>query len=124
MTAKHLKVVIVNVVNNDKWDQVVISRLNRPVGSARKSLITGGKRLYNVLATHLDDRSPHATPHSGPGRVAVSGLTEYRLPVPIGVDHHIPRAPHAVEEWGDQARRRERVGMEGPLLPTTAHVLE
>ncbi|KAG8299172.1 hypothetical protein J6590_107456, partial [Homalodisca vitripennis] len=32
---------------------------------------------------------------------------------------HRARAPHAVEEWGDQGRRRERVGMEGPLLPTT-----
>ncbi|KAG8297557.1 hypothetical protein J6590_033081 [Homalodisca vitripennis] len=32
--------------------QVVISPLNRPVGSARRSLITRGKRLYNELATY------------------------------------------------------------------------
>ncbi|KAG8241470.1 hypothetical protein J6590_086570 [Homalodisca vitripennis] len=31
----------------------------------------------------------------------------------------LTRASHAVEEWGDQARRRERVVMEGSLLPTT-----
>ncbi|KAG8326231.1 hypothetical protein J6590_047599 [Homalodisca vitripennis] len=33
--------------------------------------------------------------------------------------YYISRAPHAAEKWGDQNRRRERVVMEGPLLPTT-----
>ncbi|KAG8250538.1 hypothetical protein J6590_099491 [Homalodisca vitripennis] len=33
--------------------------------------------------SHLSDRDPHTTPHSIPGIVAVSGSTEYHLPVPV-----------------------------------------
>ncbi|KAG8270362.1 hypothetical protein J6590_087019 [Homalodisca vitripennis] len=31
---------------------------------------------------------------------------------------HDQRAPPVCVQWGDRDRRREKVGMEGPLLPT------
>ncbi|KAG8241274.1 hypothetical protein J6590_090075 [Homalodisca vitripennis] len=81
--------------------------------------VTHGLPCYNTTSeTKMRFFTNLETSEDSGGVVALRIGAKYqstfllRLPPQSDLNLNLKRAPHVLEEWGDQARRRERVGAE------------